>query len=147
MHKLWLSLAIVGLILPAAACGGGGGTSATSPQPGAVLSGPIEISGKASSGTIGLTVSDDGASVTSVKVTLTELKCDGFSAGSLTKEVSGAFAAAKGKVVASLSGIGKIDGRFTSPTAASGTIDLALEIPMGGGTCKLGTQNWSAEAD
>ena len=146
MHKLWLSLVIVGLILPAAACGGGGGTSATSPQPGAVLIGPIQISGKASSGTISLTVSDDGASIVSVKVTLTELKCDGFSAGSLTKEVSGAFPAAKGNVVASLSGIGKIDGRFTSPTAASGTIDLALEIPMGG-TCKLGTQNWSAEAD
>jgi len=145
MHKLWLSLVIVGLILPAAACGGGG-TSATSPQPGAVVTGPIEISGKASSGTISLTVSDDGASIASVKVTLTELKCDGFSAGSLTKEAGGAFPAAKGNVVASLSGIGKIDGRFTSPTAASGTIDLALEIPMGG-TCKLGTQNWSAEAD
>jgi hypothetical protein len=144
MHKSWLLLVIFGLILPLAACGGGG-TPATSPRPGAVLTGPIEISGKASGGTISLTVSDDGALITSVAITLTDLKCDGFSAGSLTKEASGVFPAAKGKVVASLSGIGKIDGRFTSPTVASGTIDLALEIPFGG-SCELGTLNWSAEA-
>ncbi len=145
MHKSWLLLLIVGAILPLTACGGDG-APATSPQPGAVLTGPVEISGKASSGTISLTVSEDGASITSVGITLTDLKCDGFSAGSFTKEAGGEFPAAKGKVAASLSGIGEINGRFTSPTEASGTIELALEIPYAE-PCKLGTSNWSAKAD
>ena len=145
MHKSWLLLIVIaGLILPIAACGGEGAPVA--PQPGAVLTGPFEISDKASSGTISLTVSADGASITSVGITLNDLKCDGFSAGSLTKEGGGTFPVADGKIVASVSGIGKLDGRFTSPTEASGTIDLILEIPFGGGTCKLGAQNWSAKA-
>ena len=146
MHKLSLSLVIVAVVLSMAACGGGDGAGATAPRPGAVLTGPIEISGKASGGTISLTVSGDGASISSVKVTLMDLECDGFSAGSLSKEAGGAFPITKGNVVASPSGIGEIKGRFTSPTVVSGTIDLVLEIPFGD-TCKLGTSDWSAKAD
>jgi len=150
MHKLSLLLVIVAAISGMTACGGeedaGEGAGGTAPRPGAVLTGPIEISGKASGGTISLTVSEDGGSISSVKVTLQNLKCDGFSAGSLTKEAGGVFPVAKGNVNASPSGIGEVKGRFTSPTVASGTIDLVLEIPYDG-TCKLGTSNWSAKAD
>ena len=146
MHKVSLLLLIVGGVISMTACGGGEGAPATAPLPGAVLTGPIEISGKASGGTIGLTVAQDGASITSVKITLMDLNCDGFSAGSLTKEAGGVFPAAKGNVVASPSGIGEVKGRFTSPTVASGTIDLVLEIPYDG-TCNLGTWNWSAKTE
>src|SRR4030042_6178964 len=45
-----------------------------SPKPGATFSGSIEITGKASSGTIEFSISEDGASVTSVSVTLKDLK-------------------------------------------------------------------------
>jgi hypothetical protein len=146
MHRLWLLLVVL-LTLAIAGCGGDGAPGA-SPQPGAVLAGPIEISGKADSGTINLTVSEDGASITSVEVTLTDLNCDGFSAGSWTMGRGGVFPVAKGNIAASPSGIGQIKGRFTSPTAASGSIDLALDWYYGGGACeKLGTWNWSAEAD
>jgi len=140
----WLLLVVVALVLSITACGEG--ASSVAPQSGAVLTGPLEISDKASSGTISLTVSEKGTSIASVSVTLNDLKCERFSADSFTKEVGDAFPVADGKVVASLSGIGKINGRFTSPTEASGTIDLVLEIPFGGGTCELGTRNWSVEA-
>jgi len=116
------------------------------PKPGATLTGPIEISGKASSGTISLTISEDGASVTSVSITLNDLECDGFSAGSYSAERQGSFPVTGGAFSASLSDIGTIEGLFTSPTEASGTINLVLEIPYAG-TFELGTWNWSAKAD
>lgn len=116
------------------------------PQPGANLAGAIEISGKASSATIFLTISEDGSSIASVGIALTDLKCDGFSAGSMLQQLGGPFPVAEGNIVASLSGGGEIMGRFTSPTEASGTINLILEIPFGG-TCELGTWDWSAKAE
>ena len=146
MHNLWLSLVIVGLILPAAACGGEG-APATGPKPFAVLTGPIEIREKASSGTITLTVSKDGASITSVNVTLTDFECSPPWASYIleTRDVS---PVAEGNIVVSLSGLGEIKGRFTSPTEASGTIDLAaLGRTFAAGTCELGKSNWSAKAD
>jgi hypothetical protein len=146
MHKLSLLPVIVAVVISMTACGGGEDAPATAPLPGGVLTGPIEISGKASGGTIDLTVAQDGASIISVKITLTDLNCDGFSAGSLTQEGGGVFPVAKGKVVASPSGIGEVKGQFTSPTVASGTIDLVLEIPYDG-TCELGTWNWSAKTE
>jgi hypothetical protein len=147
MHRLWLLLVVVGLVFPVTGCGGDGGSGA-SPQPGAVLTGPIEISGTADGGTISLTVSEDGGSITSVEVTLTNLNCDGFTAGTWTMGRGGDFPVADGTIAASPSGIGQVKGRFTSSTAASGSIDLALDWYYGGGACeKLGTWNWSAEAD
>jgi len=142
-NKLWLLLGILVVIL-LAACGPK--AKPVAPRPGATFTGPIEISGKAGSGTISQNISEDGASITSVAVTLKELKCDGFSAGSMTKEASDSFPVTDGEVVASLSGIGELRGRFSSPTEPSGTINLTLEIPYAG-SCKLGTWNWSAKAD
>jgi len=116
------------------------------PQPGAILTGPIEISGKATSGTITLTISEDGSSIASVSIALVELKCDGFSAGSMTQEMGGPFPVAEGNISASLPGGGELKGRFISPTEASGTINLVLEIPLAG-TCDLGRWDWSAKAE
>jgi len=131
MHKSWLLLLVAGIMLFVTACGEG--AAPVAPQPGTLFTGPLEITAQASSGTISLTVSKQGTAITFVGITLNDLKCEHFSAGTFTKETGGTFPVAGGEVEASPSGIGKIDGRFTSPTEASGTIDLALEIPFGGG--------------
>jgi hypothetical protein len=128
------------------------GTTATpkagtvAPKPGATFSGSIEITGKASSGTIEFNISGDGASIISVSITLKDLKTESFSAGSMTKSTSGTFPITSGNLDASLSGIGKIKGRFTSSTQASGTVDLTLDIPFSA-PVKLGEWHWSAKAD
>jgi len=153
--KLWLLPATLAVILftacaptatPAAPRPTATLAKPAAPRPGATFSGPIEISEKASSGTIKLTVSEDGASITSVDITLKDLKCNGFSAGSMAKQVRGPFAVIDGNLVASVSGMGEIRGRFASPTQASGTVNLTLEIPFAK-PCKLGEWRWSAKAD
>jgi len=116
------------------------------PQPGAAFAGPIEITGKASSATIAFTISEDGASIVSVGVSLTDVKCDGFSAGNLTQRSQGSFSVAEGRIAISSKSLGEFEGRFLSPTEARGTAKLTLEIPFGGGTCDLGTWDWSATA-
>jgi len=155
VNKLFLlSLALVLMLSMAMSVVGCGGeetapvssSKSVSPKAGATFTGPIDISGKASSGTIEFTVSADGTSITSVSITMKDLECNGFSAGSMTKETSGTFAIDGSRVSASPSGIGEIEGRFTSSTEASGTIDMTLEIPFFG-PCSLGEWNWSAEAD
>lgn len=117
-------------------------------QPSAVFGGPIEISGKASSGAISFAVSEDRASITSVSVTLKDVKCDGMSAGSMETTTSGPFPVTDYKLAASASNLGEIKGQFTSSTEAVGTIHLRLEFSVLGQTtvCELGTWNWSAEA-
>jgi hypothetical protein len=161
--SLWLLLVMLGLILtacaPKAAPVAPTPVEATpkppeatptpvaiiGPQPGAKLAGPIEISGKASSETIFLTISEDGASIASVSISLVDLKCDGFSADSMIQDLGGPFPLSEGNIAASLSGGGEIKGRLTSPTEASGTINLILETPFAG-TCDLGRWDWTAKA-
>ena len=115
-----------------------------SPEPGATMTGPIEIFEGASDGTISFTISEDGTSLASVSVTLSDLECDGFSAGSITKTAGASISIAEGNFQGSVADIGEIEGEFTSSTVANGTINLMLEIPFFG-TCDLGTWNWSAQ--
>ena len=150
MRKMFQLALAVFLAMMLAACGTKTAPSAptsapVAPKPGATLSGAVEISGKASAATITLKVSADGTALTSVAVTVQNLKCDGFSAGSMTKEVQGTFPVTGGTLTASVSGIGEIKGRFTSPTEASGTANLTLAIPMSA-PCALGEYKWSAKA-
>jgi len=121
-------------------------TESVAPRGGATFTGQIAISGKASSGKIEFTVSGDGTSISSVSITLDNLNCNGFSAGSMTQEISGSYAITEGNFTASSSSIGTLEGRFTSSTQASGTIDITLDIPFSG-PCSLGEWRWSAEAD
>ena len=122
---------------------GGGGKGGVVPQPNGTLSGPIEISGKASSGTITLAVSEDGKSITFVTIALKDLKCDGSSAGSSSTGVAVTLHVAGGNLNGSLPSLGKISGRFSSPTEASGKVDLKWD--MGGAApCELGEWKWSA---
>ena len=157
LAMLVASVLVVSLILSFAGCGGGGtaapqGEGSTTPQgggaaptPGASFSGPVEISGTASSAIISLVVSADGASITSVGVTLNDLKTESFSAGSMTKEVTGSIPIKDGSFSGSLSGLGEIDGRFASPTEASGTVKLNVEIPYSV-PADLGEFSWNAKA-
>lgn len=121
-----------------------GGSAA--PTPGATYGGPIEISGTASSAVISLVISADGASISSVGVTLTDLKTETFSAGSMTKEVTGNIPISDGTFTGSLSGLGTIEGQFITPTEASGKVKLKVEIPLST-PADLGEFAWTASAE
>jgi len=116
-------------------------------QPGAKFSGPIQISGKASGGTIGFTISEDGTSI-ALEITLSNLKCDGMTASSMSTQASGPLSIVDDGFSASFSNLGEVEGRFASPTEASGTINISWKISILGQTtvCELGTWDWSAEA-
>lgn len=153
IRRLLFFASILLLVLITGLCGCGGGTPGGEPEggkaaptPGATFSGPVDISGVASSGIIHLVISDGGAAITSVGVTLTDLKTETFSAGSMTKQISGAIPIVEGSFAGSLSGLGEIEGRFTSPTAASGTVRLKVAIPLSEASADLGQFAWTAEA-
>jgi hypothetical protein len=130
---------------------------------------------KNGAGLLSFTVSPDGRSLTDVKLELRDAAqlgeytvfrdCEGTSlSGASTFEVdamSPSFPVANGKIAISDSQIGEIEGIFTSPTQAEGTIRLDFElnrymkdgteyqtyIIMGGSpTCHLGKSSWQAEA-
>ena len=113
---------------------------------GASFSGPIAISEGASSAILRLAISEDGSSITSVEVTLSNVECDGMSAESMSTTSSGQFPITEGVFAVSASGLGEIQGRFTSPTEASGVIDLRWEVSVLGQTlvCELGEWDWTA---
>jgi len=152
MLPMILFLAAVGF----AGCGGDTGANreagttaaearSVTPTPGATFSGPVDISGVASSAVISLVVSGDGAAITSVSVALKDLKTETFSAGSMEKQVTGSIPIAGGSFSGSLSGLGTIEGQFTSATEASGSVKLNVEIPFSG-PADLGEFSWTATA-
>ena len=118
------------------------------PTPEWSFSGPIAISEGASSAILRLAISEDGSSITSVEVTLSNVECDGMSAESMSTASSGRFPITQGEFEVSASGLGEIQGRFTSPTEASGVIDLRWEVSVLGQTlvCELGEWDWTATA-
>jgi hypothetical protein len=112
---------------------------AVQPKSGATFVGMISMD-RAESAQIALKVSDDGQTIESVSVTFTELKCEGFSAGSSSTTVTGSTPITNGKFEFKSSDIGEISGRFTSPTAVQGTVHLAFYD----GQAECGTWEWSA---
>ena len=123
-------------------------TSTPSPTPEWSFSGPIAISEGASSAILHFAVSEDGSSITSVGVTLSNVECDGMLAESMSTASSGRFPITEGEFEVSASGLGELQGRFTSPTEASGVIDLRWEGSVLGQTlvCELGEWDWTATA-
>jgi hypothetical protein len=130
---------------------------ASQPQPGVTLSGEIEASDIADSATINLKVSEDGTSITQVDVAITNVsvECSSDAAsGSIESDSSemsfmGPYPITEGAVDASLSNDGKLQGMFTSPTEANGTINIISKQPDGAGgsmLCNFGTWEWSATA-
>lgn len=142
------------------------------PQPGASFSGEINAGDKAESGTLAFTVSENGDAILELRTSLQKANCnDMISMGSVADFQSnpgitiadgtfeGALPAIGGMVtdyrfnppdpfptpVPNPMTVGKIDGRFTAPTTASGTITIFLGAIMTGGiVCELGTFDWSA---
>ncbi len=139
---------------------------------GATFNGWIETGDKASSGGISFTISSDGASIIDLDLTLSEVRCDGLSMGRvhefvggvLASTADGSFAAAipaMGREVdnyelnaipsdfpefASLDDIGQIGGKFSSPTEASGKINIYVWVLMTDHACELGDFSWRAQA-
>jgi len=124
-------------------------TPTLEPAPGVTFSGPIAISGTASSGGISFVVSEDRTSIASVVVTLKDMKCGGFSAGKIEITSSHQYPVTDGKIAAFPFQKGEINGQFTSSTEAVGTIHLKLEFTILNQTtvCELGTWNWSIKAE
>ena len=161
-----LGIALVFLLL--AGCG----TRAIAPRPGATFSGPIKVGAKAGSGLLSFAVSEDGAALTNLRTSLQKANCnDMIIMGSVEDYTSDpGITIANGAIDGSLPAmggmvtdysfhpgdsfpspvpdpytVGRITGRFTSPTSASGTITIFLGAAMSGGiVCELGTFDWSA---
>jgi len=92
---------------------------------------------------ITLKVSADGKLIEGLGFSFTELKCEGFSAGSMSTEMTTRESVTDGKFEFS-SSFGVISGRFTSPTAVKGSIHLKFnQKPIGEFEC--GTWEWSAK--
>ncbi|MEW5941341.1 MAG: hypothetical protein AB1750_16880 [Chloroflexota bacterium] len=120
-------------------------TQPAKPLPGATYSGPIQIKGEyATSGTITFVISADGASIVKVGVGFTDLKCPGVTIGKADMSVT-VNEPISDTLDFSADGIGDIQGKFDSPTSASGTIRLKVVVGMGI-TCDMGEWDWSATA-
>jgi len=119
------------------------------PAPGTVFNGSIEISGTASSGAIHFAISEDGASVTELTITLQDIRCEGMTASSMMKKPDQPYPITNGKFTAAIEDRGEVSGQFLSPTKAAGTITLKIELSVLGSkiVCDMGTAKWSAEAE
>jgi hypothetical protein len=152
----------------------GCGVRSAAPKPGAAFSGTINVGNKAGSGSLSFSISEDGTKLINLGTSLQKVNCkDMITMGSVADYDSnpgititnGVFEAPRpamgGEVwdykfnpgdpfptpVPNPYTIGKITGRFTTPTTASGTITIYLGATMSGGVvCELGTFEWSAKA-
>jgi len=151
---------------------GCGASGAAKPQPGASITGIIDVVEKAEGGTLSFKVSDAGNAIVNLGISLEKANCnDMITMGSVSDFVSdpnitivdGAFEGslpAMGGMVTDYRfnpgdpfptpvpdpyTVGKITGHFTSPATASGTITIFLGAAMSGGiVCELGTFDWSS---
>lgn len=117
------------------------GKRAVTPQGGITVGGTISTD-RAASAEIFLDVSDDSSTIEKVSLVFTDLKCEGFTAGSMMTTVSGFTPITNGEFQYKSADIGEINGRFTSSTSAEGTIHLAFYD----GKAECGTSDWTAKA-
>ena len=112
--------------------------------PGVTLIGKIAMD-NAKSAQITLKVSADGKLIEGLGFSFTELKCEGFSAGSMSTQMTMREPVTNGKFEFS-SSVGVISGQFTSPTAVQGSIHLKFnQEPIGEFEC--GTWDWNAKGN
>lgn len=110
--------------------------------PSVTLVGKITMN-RAKSAQITLGVSADGKLIEGLGFSFTDLECEGFSAGSLSTEMTIREQITDGKFEFS-SNVGLINGQFTSPTAVQGSIHLKFnQKPIGEFEC--GTWDWNAK--
>ena len=168
--SLWVCLVALLVVFPTA-CGSPSPTPVT-PQSGAHLVGSIETGEKAGSGQISFFVHESDGSIIKLTIVLTDVKCDGFTAGQIEGWVGDVWRAqvtggSFKEPLPALGGLwrnftlpsqkpwptvapgarpGEIEGSFSSPTEASGTIEIFLSIPDSRKACPLGRFAWSAKA-
>lgn len=130
----WLGAALI-----LAALAGCGKAGPVTPQGGITLNGAITMD-RAENAAIMLTVSSDAAYIESVSLSMSNLKCEGFSAGSWMTTESGQIPITEGEFFYKSDNIGEINGKFTSPTAAEGTIHFAPYA----GRAECGNWTWTA---
>ena len=155
--------AVIFLLLSACSAGG------VKPQPGAIFSGPFELSRSASSASMGggeleITITDDGMGIASATLTLSDLRCsnssgdidissDGWSA---TTTFTQPILIEGGKFSFDLGGIDEeipVEGEFTSPSSITAIIKISTSTefaPPGTNlreriNCDYGTWNWMGE--
>ncbi len=135
-----------------AACGGGKGTPVVQPatqppiaepSPGARYSGPIDMGEKAKQATLSFQVSQDGAAITALELSFKELQCEGFSAGQSFKREEAIHPIRAGKFQIASDSFGNLSGEFASPQAASGTIELKLDLGLGGEPIDCGNASFN----
>lgn len=132
-----------------AGCAGlpfGGIGGAVTPQPGARFIGAIAAAGQVESGTVIFTVSADGQNLTSIGLVLSGTNCANLSAREVRNTIYGEYAVEGGRFTAPAPTIGVLEGTFTSPTTAEGTITVKIATLAGELICELGTFSWRAEA-
>lgn len=167
MNKQMFFAVLTVLVLVLVAC-----TGNVQPLPGASFGGAIDVGDQAGSGTLSFKVSETGAVITDLRISLQKANCNNMiTMGSVADYQSNpGFTIADGTFEGSLPAmggmvtdyrfnpgdsfptpvsdpytVGKISGRFTKPTTASGKITIFLGALMSGGVvCELGTFDWSA---
>ncbi len=170
--KKRIGMALICLLL--AACGTPGAKSVP-PKPGASFSGAINTGDKAGSGRLSFIVSESGTAIITLGISLESANCnDMLTMGSVADYQSnpgititdgtfeGTLPPMGGMVtdyrfnppdpfpsaVPNPMTVGRLIGRFSSPTSASGTITIYLgAIGSGGIVCELGTFDWSASGE
>jgi hypothetical protein len=76
----------------------------------------------------------------------TDVKCDGFSAGSIMTQDRSAHPISGGQLRVDSGSLGNLTGEFTSPTAIAGSIELTIN-PGIGSRIPCGTWDWSASRE
>lgn len=126
------------------------------PKSGVTLTGEIKVSDIAESATIDLMISEDGISITQVDVTIINvfIECSDVFAGvkregsikTDSQEISiiRSIPIMEGAFEINLSNNGKLEGKFNSPTEASGWIHI-IESISNGALCDYGEWYWSAK--
>ena len=123
------------------------GLQPAKPMAGATYSGTIAVAAdKASSATLSFKASDDSTAITSISISMSNVKCKTMSAGSLSQTIQGNFNLDGSNINIQSDQLGEIKGKFTSETEASGTFNIVLKNKIMGATmlCELGTWDWKA---
>jgi hypothetical protein len=156
LYTHFIIFLLAGFIL--AACSGSGGAS---PQPGTTFTGSLTLkqvgaTGRALGGAIGFKLSEDGTAIAELSY---QLEGDVCTDEGVTVTGTGATLkqdpppAVENGTFSWLSDGVRVEGTFTSPTMAEGTITLAMEKEVQALgkttriTCDYGTWAWTAEAE
>ena len=114
------------------------------PQPGAELTGSIEMDDKAKKALIKLTISADGSQISSWIISLEGMQCETNAPNMLVMQADNPIPIDEGAFEDLKSKIGDLSGEFSAPSEAFGTIHLRIDLGLGGEPIECGTWEWTA---